>query len=62
MWTRTLFDELLSDPRNLLEDQNGQTMAEYALILTLILIVSAAVIALRGGQISSIFVSVTGQL
>jgi Flp pilus assembly pilin Flp len=36
-------------------------MAEYALILALIAVVTAAVIFTLGGQISSVFSSVTGQ-
>lgn len=36
-------------------------MAEYALILALIAVVTAAVIVTLGGTISSIFTSVTGQ-
>jgi pilus assembly protein Flp/PilA len=41
--------------------EEGQTMAEYALILALIAVVTAAVIFTLGGQISSVFSSVTGQ-
>lgn len=42
--------------------EEGQTMAEYALILSLIVIVTVAVIVTLGGSISSIFNSVTGSL
>jgi pilus assembly protein Flp/PilA len=45
-----------------LRREEGQTMAEYALLLALIIIVTAAVILLLGGQISGIFTSVTNAL
>lgn len=44
-----------------LRRQEGQTMAEYALILALIAVVTAAVILTLGGQISSVFNNITGQ-
>jgi Flp pilus assembly pilin Flp len=42
--------------------QEGQTMAEYALLLTLIVVVTAVVVATLGSSISSIFVSVTSSI
>jgi Flp pilus assembly pilin Flp len=62
VWTRTSLSQLLSWPAQRLRDEEGQTMAEYALILTLILIVTVAVIGLLSGQIVSLFNSVTGTI
>jgi Flp pilus assembly pilin Flp len=45
-----------------LSDEDGQTMAEYALVLTLIIVVTATVIGLLGGQIGSVFNSVTASI
>ena len=63
MSTRMLFSltQLLGGLAARLRREEGQTMAEYALILSLIAVVTAAVIVLLGGQISSVFNSVTGQ-
>ena len=48
--------------RNRLTDEEGQTMAEYGLLLALIaIIVMAAVVAL-GPKLSGVFEKVTGQL
>ena len=41
--------------RNLLQGEEGQTMAEYALILVLIAIVVIAALLLLGPQIATIF-------
>jgi len=53
--------ELLGGLAARLRREEGQTMAEYALILALIAVVTAAVIITLGGQISSVFNSITGQ-
>ena len=64
MWIRMShsFSELLSGLAARLHREEGQTMAEYALLLALIIVVTAGVVAALGGQISSIFTSVTSQL
>ena len=45
-----------------LRREEGQTMAEYALLLTLIIAVTAIVVATLGSSISSVFKSVTGSI
>ena len=64
MWTRTSHSltQGLGSLVARLQREEGQTMAEYALLLTLIVVAVTAVIALLGGQIASVFNSVTGQL
>ena len=42
--------------------RDGQAMVEYALILVLIAVVVIGVLLLLGGQIKSIFSSITGAL
>lgn len=44
------------------EKEEGQGMAEYALILVLIAVVVIAGVTLLGGQISTVFGQVTGGL
>jgi Flp pilus assembly pilin Flp len=63
MWIRMSLglSQMLGGVAARLWREEGQTMAEYALILSLIAVVTAAVIVLLGGQISSVFNSVTGQ-
>ena len=63
MWIRMSLSlsQLLGGLAARLRREEGQTMAEYALILALIAVVTAAVIVLLGGQISSVFNKVTGQ-
>jgi len=48
--------------RNLLEGEEGQGLAEYALILVLISIVAIAVMSELGEQISTVFERITGVL
>lgn len=48
--------------RNMLKCEEGQGMAEYALILVLIAVVVIAAVTLLGQQISSVFSQVTGGL
>ena len=45
-----------------LKREDGQTMAEYALLLALIAIIVMVVLAALGGQIKSIFTQITEQL
>jgi Flp pilus assembly pilin Flp len=54
--------QLLSAVADRLAGEEGQTMAEYALLLGLILVVTAVVVGLLGAQISSVFTSVTSSL
>ena len=44
------------------KNQKGQGLTEYALIIALVAIVAVAALTLLGGQINSIFGSVTGEL
>ena len=64
MWIRMSLSlyQLLGGMTARLRREEGQTMAEYALILALIVIVTATVVVTLGGKISSVFNSVTGQL
>jgi len=64
MWIRMSlsFSELLGGLAARLNREDGQTMAEYALLLALIIVVTAGVVLTLGNQISSIFTSVTNQL
>jgi Flp pilus assembly pilin Flp len=43
-------------------DSEGQTLVEYGLILVLIAVVSVAAVAVFGGQVSTMFGSVTDKL
>jgi Flp pilus assembly pilin Flp len=64
MWIRMSLSlsQLFGDVAARLRREEGQTMAEYALLLGLILVVTAVVIAALGGKISSVFTSVTNSL
>ena len=64
MWIRMslVFSELLCGLGARLRREDGQTMAEYALLLALIIVVTAAVVLALGHQISGIFTSVTNSL
>lgn len=62
MWSRTSLSEVLGGRTSRLQGEEGQTMAEYALLLTLIVVVTATVVGLLGGQIVSVFNSVTGSI
>ena len=64
MWNRMSLSvsQLLAGLAARLQREEGQTMAEYALLLTLIVVVTAVVIATLGSSISSIFHSVTVSL
>jgi Flp pilus assembly pilin Flp len=54
--------QMLSGLAARLQREEGQTMAEYALILALIVIVTAAVVITLGSKISSVFNNVTGSI
>jgi len=56
------FSQLVSAVLLRLRHQEGQTMAEYALLLALIIVVTSAVVLALGNQITSVFNSVTGAL
>lgn len=64
MWIRMSlsFSELLGGLAARLHREDGQTMAEYALLLALIIVVTATVVLALGDQIKGIFTSVTGAL
>jgi Flp pilus assembly pilin Flp len=63
MWIRMSLSvsQLLNGVAARLRREEGQTMAEYALILALIAVVTAAVVVTLGGKISSVFNNVTNQ-
>lgn len=48
--------------RNLLADEEGQTLTEYALILVLIVIAALVIMGTMGGQIKTIFEKVSTEL
>ncbi len=64
MWIRMSlsFSELLGGLAARLNREDGQTMAEYALLLCLIIVVTATVVLALGDKISNIFTSVTSAL
>lgn len=64
MWIKTSasLTQMLSGLSARLRREEGQTMAEYALLLSLIVVVTVTVIATLGGQISSIFNSVASSI
>ena len=64
MWIRMShgFSELIGGLAARLRREDGQTMAEYALLLSLIVVVTAVVVLTLGNAISSIFTSATNSL
>ncbi len=64
MWIRmsVSLTQMLGGLAARLRREEGQTMAEYALLLALIVIVTAAVVLTLGNKIVSVFNNVTGQL
>lgn len=64
MWIRMSLSlsQLVGSLAARLRREEGQTMAEYAMLLGLILVVTAVVVATLGGKISGIFTSVTNAL
>ena len=47
---------------NILRDESGQGLTEYALIIALVAIVAVAALTLLGGQINAIFNDINGEL
>ena len=47
---------------NILRNEQGQGLTEYALIIALVAIVAVAALTLLGGQISAIFGDINNQL
>ncbi len=64
MWIRmsVSLTQMLGGLAARLRREEGQTMAEYALLLALIVIVTAAVVLTLGNKIVSVFNNVAGQL
>jgi len=64
MWIRMSLSlsQLVDSLAARLRREEGQTMAEYALLLGLILVVTAVVVAALGTQIKGVFTSVTSAL
>lgn len=64
MWIRMSLSltQLVGSVAARLRREEGQTMAEYALLLGLILVVTAVVVATLGSKISSVFSNVTSSL
>jgi pilus assembly protein Flp/PilA len=48
--------------RKILKNEKGQGMVEYGLIIALIAIVVIGAVTLLGGQLQTIFESITGSL
>jgi len=48
--------------RNLFVDEEGQTLAEYGLILVLIAVVVVTAVTLLGGNINNVFNSIAGSI
>ena len=48
--------------RNLVANEQGQTLTEYALILVLIVIAALVIMGTMGGQIQAIFTKISGEL
>ena len=47
---------------NLVDDDAGQDLAEYALLIALIALVVIGAVAALGGQVEAVFNDITGQL
>lgn len=47
---------------NLIRDEDGASMAEYALLLGLITVAIAGVVTIFGGRIAAVFTRATGVL
>jgi pilus assembly protein Flp/PilA len=54
--------KLILIARNWLQKEEGASIVEYALLLTLIAIVTLAIISLLGNAISNFFVSAAGSI
>ena len=53
---------LLTYLRARLEQEEGQALVEYALILSLIAVASIGILLVLGGQVAGIFSSISSQL
>ena len=53
---------LVNQLRTLVNDESGQDLLEYALLVALIALVAFAAVQLAGGQVSTIFTDITNQL
>jgi len=47
---------------NLIRDDEGQDLAEYALLIALIALVVIGAVTALGGKVSEVFTSITGKL
>jgi Flp pilus assembly pilin Flp len=47
-------DQLMKTPHNALDHENGQTVAEYAIILVLIMVVAVGALTALGGSVASL--------
>jgi pilus assembly protein Flp/PilA len=61
-WFQTGLGSMVSRVATLREEERGQALVEYGLILALIAAVCIALILTLGKQISDTFVSITGSL
>lgn len=52
---RTLIAFLMIDPSEAVKRQEGQTLAEYALILALIAVAVVGIVVILGGKIGDLF-------
>lgn len=64
MWIRMSLSlsQLLGSVAARVRREEGQTMAEYALLLTLIVIVTVTVIVTLGNKISGVFSQIAGAI
>ncbi len=53
---------MLSNLKNVLVDEDGATLVEYALVVALIAVACITVIGTLGGQIQKNFTNITSQL
>jgi pilus assembly protein Flp/PilA len=53
---------LVNQLRMLTQDESGQDLLEYALLVALIALVAFAAVQLAGGQVSAVFTNITNQL
>ena len=53
---------LVNQLRQLVQDESGQDLLEYALLVALIALVAFGAVTLAGGQVSTIFDTIATQL
>lgn len=53
---------LVNQLRMLVNDESGQDLLEYALLVALIALIAFGAVQLAGGQVSAIFTDITNQL